>query len=113
MGQSYCFTERPDLPLLALFNILMMLIQIFEWALILYCVVSMLLGFRILDPSNRFVYNVALFLSRMVEPVLNPVRSILPQFGALDLSPLAVLLGLRYIVAPALFQLLIVLPSHR
>lgn len=64
----------------------MMLIQLFTWALILYCVMSMLLGFRILDPGNRLVYNVAVFLGRIVEPVLNPVRSILPQFGALDLS---------------------------
>jgi len=91
--------------ILTLYNIIMVLIQLFTWALILYCVMSMLLGFRILDPSNRFVYNVAIFLGRIVEPVLNPVRSILPQFGMLDLSPLAVLLGLQYLVVPALRQL--------
>jgi len=99
--------------IVTLYNILMMLIQLFTWALILYCVMSMLLGFRILDPGNRLVYNVAVFLGRIVEPVLNPVRSILPQFGALDLSPLVVLLALQYLVVPALHHLLLMsLQSH-
>ncbi|GBR03751.1 MULTISPECIES: YggT family protein [Asaia] len=99
--------------ILTLYKIIMMLIQVFTWALVLYCVMSMLLGFRILDPSNRFVYNVAVFLGRIVEPVLNPVRSILPQFGMLDLSPLAVLLALQYLVVPALRQLVMLsLQSH-
>jgi len=91
--------------IITVYNIIMMLIQLFTWALLLYCVMSMLVGFRILDPGNRFVYNVVIFLGRIVEPVLNPVRSILPQFGALDLSPLAVLLGLQYLVVPVLNRL--------
>jgi len=93
--------------IITLYNIILMLIQLFTWALILYCVMSMLLSFRILDPSNRFIYNVAIFLGRIVEPVLNPVRSILPQFGAMDLSPLVVLLGLQYLLVPVLNRLLI------
>jgi YggT family protein len=35
------------------------------------------------------------FLRRVTEPVLEPVRKILPPMGGVDFSPLVVLIGLR------------------
>lgn len=43
-------------------------------------------------PSNRS--GVAVFLFQMTEPLLAPVRRLLPQTGMLDFSPLVVLLVL-------------------
>ncbi len=39
------------------------------------------------------------FLHNTTEPVLAPVRRILPPLGGIDFSPLVVLLGLRMIAA--------------
>lgn len=36
----------------------------------------------------------ARFVGRMTEPVLSPIRSRLPVFGGMDLSPLVALLGM-------------------
>ena len=44
-----------------------------------------------LSPSNP----VATFLHALTEPVLAPIRGVLPDMGGLDLSPLVLLFGLR------------------
>lgn len=106
MTLLFPFDRDSDLLALTLYKILMLLIQLFTWALVLSCLMSMLLAFGILDPRNRFIYNAAIFLNRITEPVLAPVRSILPQFGAIDFSPLVVLLVIQYLLVPALGRLL-------
>lgn len=46
-----------------------------------------------LVPIRRFVFN-------MTEPVLAPVRQVLPRFGALDLSVLFVLILISFVLTP-------------
>ena len=43
------------------------------------------------DPSNP----IAVFLVRVTEPVLAPVRNLLPAMGGMDFSPILVLFGLQ------------------
>lgn len=90
----------------------MLLINLFTWALLLACLMSMLLAFGVLDPRNRFVYSIAEFLNRVTEPVLAPVRNMLPRMGAVDFSPLVVLLVLQYIIVPGLRSLFVTLVSN-
>ena len=42
--------------------------------------------------------TVASFLFRVTEPVLAPVRRVLPPMGGLDLSPLVVIIGIQLLV---------------
>ncbi len=44
-----------------------------------------------LPPSNP----IATFLHAMTEPLLAPIRRVLPDMGGLDFSPLVLLFGLR------------------
>ena len=44
-----------------------------------------------LPPTNPVVR----FLERATEPVLAPIRRVLPDMGGLDFSPLVLLIGLR------------------
>ena len=62
------------------------------WAVLLAVVVQMLIQFGVLDTRNRVVWTIADFLYRVTEPLFSRVRRILPNFGPLDLAPLAVLL---------------------
>ena len=55
--------------MVVLHAIILMLIQAFVWILLAYCILSMLLGFGILDVGNRFFYSVFNALARIVEPV--------------------------------------------
>jgi len=48
--------------------------------------------------SGGVVAQVSYFVGRFTEPVLDAVRRILPRTGALDLSPLVVLVFLNMVV---------------
>ncbi len=43
------------------------------------------------DPNNAIVN----FIFRVTEPVLAPVRSVIPAFGGLDFTPILVLVGIQ------------------
>lgn len=69
------------------------LLDIYGWIIIAYCIVSMMVGFGIGNVrNNRFFLTLLEFLSRLVEPLLRPLRNLLPNTGMLDLSPLVLLL---------------------
>ena len=89
----------------AIFELLNAVINLFIWALILGAAYSILSSFGVIDTRNRFVWSIGDFLYRVTEPVLRPVRNVLPSFGNVDLSPLVVILLLQYIVRPLLTTL--------
>ena len=86
----------------AIYQLLLAVIGLITWALILSAVVQTLISFGVLDTRNRLVWTIADFLYRVTEPILRPIRNVLPSFGNVDLSPLVAILGLRYIVTPLL-----------
>lgn len=88
-----------------LFNLLFVLLDLFKWALILAVVFSLLTAFNVLDTRNRLVWTIGDFLYRVTEPVLGPIRRILPNFGNVDLSPLVALILLQVVVVPLLVRL--------
>ncbi|MFO7476901.1 MAG: YggT family protein, partial [Methyloceanibacter sp.] len=45
----------------------------------------------------RFVYTVADMLYRVTEPALRPIRSIIPNLGGIDISPVILILFLLFI----------------
>jgi YggT family protein len=88
-----------------LHQILDLLLQILLWIIIIQAVLSWLVAFNVVNTGNDFVRNLLHALDRITEPLYRPIRKLLPDFGALDLSPLVVLLGiyiLRNILLPNL-----------
>ena len=76
----------------AVFFLLRAVLDLLWWAVLLAAVVQTLIAFNVLDTRNRVVWTVADFLYRVTEPLFRRVRNVLPNLGAVDLSPLAVLL---------------------
>jgi YggT family protein len=68
----------------------------YKWVVIIAVVVSLLVNFGVLDTRNRFVWQIADALERMTEPVLRPIRNVLPNLGAIDLSPLVLIVLLQF-----------------
>ncbi len=60
-------------------------------------ILSWLIAFNVVNTSNRFVYSVADMLYRVTEPALRPIRSILPNLGGIDISPVILILILLFI----------------
>ncbi len=91
--------------LIALLGIGQLLLWLAMWIIIIQAVMSWLVAFNVINTHNDFVRSVLYALDRMTEPLYRPIRRILPDFGALDLSPMVVLLIiiiLRDYVVPAI-----------
>ena len=86
----------------ALFQLLNAIIGLFVWALILSAIFSTLASFGVLDTRNRLVWTIGDFLTRVTEPILRPIRNVLPSFGNIDISPIVAILLLQYVARPLL-----------
>ena len=80
----------------SLLYLIIQIINLFQFVLIIYIVLTWLVNFNIINTSNRFVYSILDALYRLCEPSLNFVRRYLPTFGAIDLSPIVVYLVLWF-----------------
>ena len=95
--------------LFSLFQVLDLLLRVASYIIIAQAIISWLVAFNVINTHNDFVRQTLYALSRLTEPLYRPIRRILPDFGALDFSPLVVLLLiqiLRNIVLPNLFTAL-------
>jgi YggT family protein len=72
-------------------------IDIYFWILIAMVVVSWLTAFNIINRSNNVVRQISYALYRLTEPVLGPIRRIMPDLGGLDISPIIAILILQFI----------------
>jgi YggT family protein len=81
-----------------LIEFIVYVIQLYIWVIIASAILSWLIAFNVVNTSNRFVYSVADMLYRVTEPALRPIRSILPNLGGIDISPVILILILMFIV---------------
>lgn len=94
----------------ALFQIIMILLNVIFWIIIIQAVMSWLVAFNVINTYNDFVRNVLHALDRITQPLYRPVRRFMPDLGALDLSPMVVMLGiviLQQAIIPRLYIVLI------
>lgn len=72
-------------------------IDIYTWIVIAGAIMSWLVAFGVVNVRNQFIRIIVDLLFRLTEPVLRPIRRILPNLGGVDISPVILLLGLFFI----------------
>ncbi|HWO86086.1 MAG TPA: YggT family protein [Stellaceae bacterium] len=72
-------------------------ITIYVWLLIAQAVLSWLVAFGIVNRYNRVVATIGDFLWRITEPLLRPIRRVLPDLGGIDISPVILILLLWFL----------------
>jgi len=77
-----------------LIGFIVYLLQLFVWVIIIQAILSWLVAFNVVNTSNRFVNTVLTGLDRVLNPILRPIRRLLPDMGGIDLSPLVLILGI-------------------
>ncbi len=77
-----------------LLNFTIYLLQILIWIIIIQAVLSWLVAFNVINMRNRFVSSVIYALDRLLNPLLRPIRNLLPDMGGLDFSPMVLILGI-------------------
>lgn len=73
-------------------DIILLVLQIYIWLLIAAAVLSWLIAFNVVNTRNAVVAGVGDFLYRITEPFLRPIRSMLPNLGGIDVSPVILIL---------------------
>ena len=76
----------------SLFILINQIIGIYSWILIINVIFSWLLSMNIFNTNNRIVIAVYYGTKKLTDPLLNPIRNFLPNFGGLDISPIILLL---------------------
>jgi len=100
--------------LVVLLKIVQVLLGVATWIILIQAILSWLIAFNVISIHNSdAVRQVWYALQKITEPFYRPIRRILPDFGALDLSPLVVLLILYIlsnIIVPAIAAQLFIAP---
>ena len=84
-----------------------LVIEILTWIVIAGPIMSWLVAFGVVNVRNQFIRLVVDRLYRLTEPLLRPIRRVLPNFGGVDIAPVVLLVALavlrealRYYVWP-------------
>ena len=78
----------------SLFQILMLLLSVAKFIVIAHIIMSWLITFGVLNMGQPIVAQIWDGLNRLLQPIYDPIRRILPNMGGLDLAPLVVILGI-------------------
>jgi YggT family protein len=76
----------------AVLDIVLLVLQIYIWLLIAAAVLSWLVAFNVVNTRNPVVAMIGDFLYRITEPLLRPIRSMMPNLGGIDVSPVILIL---------------------
>src|SRR6195952_4097232 len=98
--------------MLAVFQTIDLALNLYTWVLIGSAIFSWLYAFNVINSSNQFVNSVGRFLYNVTEPVLRPIRRIMPDLGGIDISPIILILVIYFLqmilanpIAPLLISL--------
>lgn len=80
-----------------LYEIIDYLIQIIVFVVIVQFVLGLLIAFNVVNMHNQFVSSIYTALNAILEPMLRPIRRILPNTGTIDFSPMVLIIGLTII----------------
>jgi YggT family protein len=83
--------------MLELLGFISFLLTLYVYVLVAAAVMSWLVAFNVVNPRNQFVQTLGELLFRITEPVLRPVRNLLPSMGGIDISPIIVIIIIWFI----------------
>jgi len=84
--------------LFTLISAISQLIDIVVMVVIVQFVLSLLIAFNVVNTSNKAVSAVWTALNAILDPLLNPIRRVMPNTGGIDFSPMILIFGLRLLV---------------
>jgi YggT family protein len=92
-----------------LFGFIAYVIWLYEWIIIISIVLSWLAQMDMINKFNPTVRGIRQGLSAVTEPLLQPIRRMMPDTGAIDFAPVILLVacfGIRGFLIPFLIRTL-------
>ncbi len=82
---------------LTLSQIVGYLISVIIILVIVQFVLSLLVAFNVLSMHNQWVAAIYSAVNALLDPLLRPIRRIMPDTGAIDFSPLVLIVALNIV----------------
>jgi YggT family protein len=76
----------------AILDVVLLALNLYVYVIIFAAVLSWLIAFNVVNMYSDVVRSLWNMLTALTEPVLRPIREIIPSFGGLDISPVVLLL---------------------
>lgn len=84
--------------LTSLIEVVLLALNLYWYVLLASVIVSWLVTFGVLNTYNSTVRTIIDVIYRLTEPALRPIRRVMPDLGAVDLSPIALWLILYFVI---------------
>lgn len=82
---------------LAVIQTLLMVLGLVKWVVIIMIIMSWLFAFNIINGSNQVVAMIWRLVDGLTDPLLRPIRKIVPNFGGLDISPIVLFIVIFFV----------------
>jgi YggT family protein len=76
----------------ALLDVILLVLQLYSYVIIIVAIMSWLIAFNVINIYNEFVRSIWASMNALTEPLLRPIRRMLPNLGGIDISPVILLL---------------------
>ncbi len=76
----------------AVLDIILIILQLYTYVIIIVAILSWLIAFNVINIYNDFVRSIWNALNALTEPLLRPIRQVLPNMGGIDISPIILIL---------------------
>lgn len=87
-----------DTVLVPLIDVILMALNLYWYIILASVIVSWLVTFGVINTYNSTVRTIIDVIYRLTEPALRPLRRVLPDFGSVDLSPIALWLIIYFLM---------------
>ena len=84
--------------MLTIVGVLSILANVIVMLVIVQFVIGLLFAFNVVSPRNEFLQQVYNSINALLDPLLRPIRKILPNTGAIDFSPLVLIVVINIII---------------
>ena len=74
-----------------------LILNLYGWVLIVWIILAWLIQFNVINAYNPFIQRVNYVLSRLIDPVLRPIRKAMPDLGGVDLAPIALIIAIQFV----------------
>lgn len=82
----------------ALIQILLLFSNLLVTVIIIQFIASLLIIFNVVSMSNQYVSAIVTALNAILDPILRPIKRLLPDTGMIDFSPIVLIFGIKVLV---------------
>jgi YggT family protein len=81
----------------AVLDVVLIVLQLYVYVIIAAAILSWLVAFNVVNRYNDFVRSIWNLVTALTEPLLRPIRNVIPNLGGIDISPVILLLLIFFI----------------